>query len=329
MVVTNPLNRASLRLYRLLLRECRQLQRSSTSTSERHLMLSPPLDPRDWGRARLISASSSHNGTPHHAPTSKTVLEFLDRASSSAPTGEDDASVFVSASDVTDTVRSSFRDTALHTDCLSSRQAMVLHHQQRAIEAVKVLQTQRGMADRTFVTTDEERGLRVVATSRCIGRSVKSPMAASRGQVNNRFAYRIRVENMGTMSSTTSDGEDVSIDSGKPVQLLGRYFRIEEERDDDGDKEDAEPVIVKAPTTGAVGHLPVIHPGEIFEYMSGCELSTDTGFMSGHFFMAEVEQDTPSAMVGDVVKALKTSNEKKDDDDTLLFEMPIGPFRLS
>ena len=70
-----------------------------------------------------------------------------------------------------------------------------------------------------------------------------------------------------------------------------------------------------------VGHLPVIHPGEIFEYMSGCEIGTETGSLSGCFYMAQVDNKTQSAMVGEVVEALEFDDDKK-------FQMPIGPFPL-
>ena len=91
-----------------------------------------------------------------------------------------------------------------------------------------------------------------------------------------------------------------------------------------------------------MGHLPVIHPGEIFEYMSGCEIGTKTGLLSGLFYMAQVHEETPSAMVGDAVEALKNDRrhrnnsfsnkrekeEEEGKEETIKFEMPIGPFCL-
>jgi len=164
-------------------------------------------------------------------------------------------------------------------------------------------------------------------------------MAASKGDISNRFAYRIRVENTGIVKDGSS--------GGRPIQLLGRFWSIQEEGENA-----SEAVEVKAPKTGAgklnksikincickwslymhciyivcldmhkVGHLPVIHPGEIFEYMSGCEISTNTGSLSGYFYMADVEEDTQSAMCGENAEALNWNDERT-------FQMPVGPFRL-
>jgi ApaG protein len=49
----------------------------------------------------------------------------------------------------------------------------------------------------------------------------------------------------------------------------------------------------------AVGHLPVIRPGEAFEYRSGCELHTLTGTLSGSFYMTEVDDVAESCQIGD------------------------------
>mmetsp|Transcript_3277 Transcript_3277/g.4789 ORF Transcript_3277/g.4789 Transcript_3277/m.4789 type:complete len:103 (+) Transcript_3277:1347-1655(+) len=48
-----------------------------------------------------------------------------------------------------------------------------------------------------------------------------------------------------------------------------------------------------------VGHLPVLKPGQIFEYMSGCELTTPTGTMGGSFYMSRVSPQTKSCTIGD------------------------------
>ena len=48
--------------------------------------------------------------------------------------------------------------------------------------------------------------------------------------------------------------------------------------------------------TGVVGVLPVIGPGETFEYMSGTDLKGGgEGVMSGGFFFARVPEGTESA----------------------------------
>jgi len=73
------------------------------------------------------------------------------------------------------------------------------------------------------------------------------------------WAYHIRIEN---------DGEET-------VQLLNRYWRI---TDATGHVEE-----VRGP--GVVGEQPVLAPGEIYEYTSGCPLSTPSGFMVGSYEM--------------------------------------------
>lgn len=69
-----------------------------------------------------------------------------------------------------------------------------------------------------------------------------------------------------------------------------------------------------------VGHLPVLRPGQCFEYMSGTDLATTHGQMSGKFYMAYVPPGTPSAKTGDHVEAL-TSDDNK-------FQVKVGPFPL-
>jgi len=81
---------------------------------------------------------------------------------------------------------------------------------------------------------------------------------------------------------------------------------------------------VNEPRTGAVGHLPVLGPGEVFEYMSGADIATPSGTMEGCFHMASVDmQSTDSAHVGDHVEALHWNLN-----DDRKFEMPIGRFGL-
>lgn len=81
-------------------------------------------------------------------------------------------------------------------------------------------------------------------------------------------------------------------------------------------------VTVKAPTTGAVGHLPVLQEGQVFEYMSGCEISTKKGgSMGGCFHFASVDKDTVSGYVGDPIDAFQLDPEYK-------FRVWIHPFGL-
>jgi len=154
-------------------------------------------------------------------------------------------------------------------------------------------------------------------------------------------------------SSGQSDSASTPSVEHRAVQLLGRTWNIYEhgpwhktsvsmlqrllqeggipnmENADDGiEKEDENEMrvvqTVDEPRTGAVGHLPVLGPGEVFEYMSGADIATPTGAMEGVFHMASVDmQTTDSAHVGDMVEAMhwKSNDERK-------FEMPIGRFGL-
>ena len=73
------------------------------------------------------------------------------------------------------------------------------------------------------------------------------------------FAYHVRIENQG----------------GKTVQLINRYWQIT-----DGIGRIQE---VRGP--GVVGEQPVLAPGEMFEYTSGCPLTTPSGIMAGTYEM--------------------------------------------
>ena len=119
-----------------------------------------------------------------------------------------------------------------------------------------------------------------------------------------RFAYRIRVENLP--------------DNDKTVQLLGRTWHIQGE---DGSKVPVgDPIVVQAPKTGVVGILPVLQPGEYFEYMSGCELPLRNGTMSGALHMAIVPPRTRPALVGDDVEAFESKEQ---------FQLVVQPFPLT
>ncbi len=73
------------------------------------------------------------------------------------------------------------------------------------------------------------------------------------------WAYHIRIEN----------------DGAETVQLLNRHWRIT----------DANGRIEEVRGPGVVGEQPVLAPGEIYEYTSGCPLPTPTGFMVGSYEM--------------------------------------------
>jgi ApaG protein len=73
------------------------------------------------------------------------------------------------------------------------------------------------------------------------------------------WAYHIRIENNGPMT----------------VQLLTRHWIITDGR---GARHTVE-------GEGVVGEQPVIAPGASFDYVSGCPLSTPTGYMQGSYHM--------------------------------------------
>jgi ApaG protein len=73
------------------------------------------------------------------------------------------------------------------------------------------------------------------------------------------WAYHIRIENNGRA----------------PVQLISREWTISDGR---GARHDIQ-------GEGVVGEQPVIAPGESFDYVSGCPLSTPNGWMEGRYRM--------------------------------------------
>ena len=80
---------------------------------------------------------------------------------------------------------------------------------------------------------------------------------------------------------------------------------------------------VNQPRGGAVGHFPVIYPGEVFEYMSGTDLGVPRGVMAGEFCLARVPDATASAHTGEATAALAWP-----DDDPRRFRVPVAPFGL-
>jgi len=210
-----------------------------------------------------------------------------------------------------------------------------------AIESIKLTEEQAEMWDSTSVTVDWERGIQVVASSRYIGMAQNGNIFVNGHEAmakpKHRFMYRIRIEKFSAFnnnSTTITNNSTIEIDTDETkdkrcaVQLLGRTWNIiedgtEDDQEGTNDNEGQGAVVtVRAPTTGVVGHLPVLRDGEIFEYMSGCELATRTGMMDGNFHMAWVDYDTTdSAKVGDPVEALNFGKEEK-------FVVKVAPFRL-
>ena len=73
------------------------------------------------------------------------------------------------------------------------------------------------------------------------------------------WAYHIRIENSGV----------------QPVQLLTRHWLI---TDGSGSQHSVE-------GEGVIGEQPLIVPGDNFDYVSGCPLSTPSGSMEGSYHM--------------------------------------------
>ncbi|MFN8242911.1 MAG: Co2+/Mg2+ efflux protein ApaG [Ferruginibacter sp.] len=76
------------------------------------------------------------------------------------------------------------------------------------------------------------------------------------------FAYRITIQNHNDF----------------PVKLLHRKWHI---RDSDGSRKEVE-------GEGVVGVQPRINPGESYQYISGCNLTTDMGKMYGSYIMENI-----------------------------------------
>jgi len=213
----------------------------------------------------------------------------------------------------------------------------IVRLQRSVIDITRKLREQEALWQRTSVSVDWERRVRVVATSTCINSSRGTGVNGTR---KNQFAYRIRVENFRTPQHNDdllNDGNEEK-EQRSSVQLLGRTWRIVEEHekskvdhgsnmDDDNLANMKQPksdktTVVDAPVHGVVGHHPVIHPGQHFEYMSGCELETKIGHMFGHFHMAMVPSDTKYGFVGERIDAII------DDKKRHKFRIPVHPFAL-
>lgn len=74
------------------------------------------------------------------------------------------------------------------------------------------------------------------------------------------WVYHIRIEN----------GRD------ETVQLLTRHWRITDERG----------MVNVVEGEGVVGEMPVLASGQTHDYVSGCELTTSSGSMEGHYTFA-------------------------------------------
>jgi ApaG protein len=72
------------------------------------------------------------------------------------------------------------------------------------------------------------------------------------------FSYKISIKNTGEVAA----------------QLISRHWVIT----------DAQNQMQEVRGLGVVGHQPLLQPGELFEYTSGCNLQTAQGSMRGSYF---------------------------------------------
>jgi ApaG protein len=92
--------------------------------------------------------------------------------------------------------------------------------------------------------------------------SVETFYQADANQQEHIFAYRVTIENLNSF----------------PVQLLRRQWAI---FDSDGSHREVE-------GEGVIGQRPILEPGGRHQYISGCNLNTEMGRMSGSYQMVNL-----------------------------------------
>lgn len=105
----------------------------------------------------------------------------------------------------------------------------------------------------------------ITATTKGVKVTVETeymPEYSSPGQHHFVFTYRITIENI----------------SENTIQLVARHWDIKDttypKREVDGE--------------GVVGKQPVLEPGQVHQYVSGCNLKSGLGKMSGHYTMERI-----------------------------------------
>jgi ApaG protein len=105
----------------------------------------------------------------------------------------------------------------------------------------------------------------ITATTKGVKVTVETefmPEYSSPAQYHYVFTYRITIENV----------------SDNTIQLIARHWDIKDaghsKREVDGD--------------GVVGKQPILEPGEIHHYVSGCNLKSGIGQMSGFYTMERI-----------------------------------------
>ena len=346
------LNRTSVSLYRLLLRQCRKVGLRAT---EGHispdlvgrLMLQPPVNPSDPGRIRKLDGVStwiSHSDTAIDGDTQEDdvtswrIITFFHRqANTRSPllshipslhqhlvpnVSQDGAGVFddinpfqylvVSPKDLVHAVRSAFLRDSDVTESLG--QAI-----KSKMTKEDVLTLQRRAIDAIPVLNQQLNlsdctsiGINKKAGVRVIATS-KFKGTGMSTPIASQNVFVYRIR-----IENINDPDDSSRPDGNPVQLLGRTWRI---TDNVPDCEDVQ--VVDAPRTGVVGYHPVLRAGDSFEYMSGCNITSATGSMEGKFHMAAVDFLAKTTTVGENIEAFEYP-----DNDERLFCVPVAPFHF-
>mmetsp|Transcript_14626 Transcript_14626/g.15983 ORF Transcript_14626/g.15983 Transcript_14626/m.15983 type:complete len:408 (-) Transcript_14626:56-1279(-) len=332
----------TIRFYRMLQRSCRDLVATNDGNNG-IILLQSDIQASDWGRFKfydggttvveakeLIRLFLAWNDSCKDTEILKLNNWYDDIIMRYNYSSDDDNQMLLihktkngicwtTPSQLREAIRISFRFS-------SSSSSSSLHDLHGwVIRAIQMLQHQNTLWNQSSVSVTPDAMVRVTATSQFLGTTSPVPITANISSPLTplyRFAYRIRVENISKNSNSAT------------VQLLGRYWHITEERDNDDDDDDAtsfEPIEVDAPYTGAVGQLPVLNPGQVFEYVSGTELTTPIGSMLGHFYMAIVPEKTRSGKSGDNVpsSSINTTNATTTEkNETKLFQATVKRFRL-
>ena len=248
---------ASRRLYRILQRQCVAFAKAlpSHDSGESLFLFQPALNPLQAGTHRILSVKTV-------APEGNDVRNLLvffrdwnedndeedahdwyeaiqkDESENSSDDAldrdfTDEPTLWTTVSSIQKTIRYAFRHTKYPTEGDANPKFRGLMNKY-AICAVRMMLEQEEIGRLSSVSYDKD--IRVVATSKHIGSSYMGPKRRI-AEMKNRFNYRIRIENL-------SDQET--------VQVLGRYWHIQELESREGeDEEVGDPIIVDAPNSGA------------------------------------------------------------------------------
>lgn len=191
----DKLNKTTANLYRILLKSIRNSKNkiSTNGQIQDHFLLQPPLNHRDYGSAQFLKSSECTHWCDQSLPFQSDsmrqedarleILSFfnwwvqnnnetfeneivddyvMDEINPEALANLLVKNVFVSYDDMRETVRQAFRMFAKD----SVEKSDILELQRFAIESSRILQDQKELWERTSVSVDRERGLRIIATSR-------------------------------------------------------------------------------------------------------------------------------------------------------------------